>query len=180
MCKKSATRETPSVLLELAAFIDYDPVEGLLTWCAAVGTRRDLVGVEVGSLRPDGYRHFGFRGRQFLSHRVAWALFYGTWPDDLIDHEGRCRANNRIANLRHSTYSLNAQNKNEIGRPRTRSVAEGVYPSGQKFCAHISACGVQHYLGSFGSAAEATAVRNAAAARLHPHTNHSDSSRVPA
>jgi hypothetical protein len=47
---------------------------------------------------------------QLLAHRVVWALYYGQWPSDEIDHINRVRADNRIENLRAVSHAENTKN----------------------------------------------------------------------
>lgn len=44
------------------------------------------------------------------SHRVIWAIFYGRWPKDQIDHINGNRTDNRIENLREVSSLRNNQN----------------------------------------------------------------------
>lgn len=73
-----------------------------------VGDRGD-VSINTGPLK--GYRRVAFDSVRFLAHRVAWLHVYGEWPVDMIDHINGDKSDNRIANLRQATASLNAQNK---------------------------------------------------------------------
>lgn len=45
------------------------------------------------------------------SHRLAWAVHYGEWPDGEIDHINGDRADNRISNLRCVTSHVNRKNE---------------------------------------------------------------------
>lgn len=44
-------------------------------------------------------------------HRVGWAMHYGKWPKDQIDHINMIRDDNRIENLREATASENKFNQ---------------------------------------------------------------------
>lgn len=54
----------------------------------------------LGSYDKDGYLILKIKGKQFKAHRIAWLLNYGEFPKGEIDHINRCRADNRIENLR--------------------------------------------------------------------------------
>ncbi len=51
------------------------------------------------------------RSRQYLAHRVIWALYYGKWPpeDMVIDHRNMNKTDNRIINLDLVTASENTR-----------------------------------------------------------------------
>ena len=50
----------------------------------------------------DGEEHYG--------HRIAFAHFFGWWPEQLIDHKDGDPANNRIVNLREASHTENTRN----------------------------------------------------------------------
>jgi hypothetical protein len=58
----------------------------------------------------DGYRCSYLFGRTMRAHRVIWAIVYGDWPKDQVDHINGVRSDNRICNLRAATHSQNAHN----------------------------------------------------------------------
>lgn len=67
------------------------------------GERRDY---------SDGpYRSVCNGGIRILAHRLAWRLYYGTWPENLVDHHNLNKQDNRISNLRDATHGQNEHNK---------------------------------------------------------------------
>jgi hypothetical protein len=58
-----------------------------------------------------GYLHGRISKVPYKAHRVLWALYYGDWPKNEIDHINRIRTDNRIVNLRDVTSSQNNQNR---------------------------------------------------------------------
>lgn len=49
--------------------------------------------------------------KQYLAHRIIWAMTYGSLSEShFIDHMDGDRSNNRISNLRLADHSLNAKN----------------------------------------------------------------------
>lgn len=46
-----------------------------------------------------------------MAHRVAWAFVTGVWPGDQIDHIDGDKTNNRFANLRDVSQTVNMQNQ---------------------------------------------------------------------
>ena len=68
----------------------------------------------AGCLVGPGYRKVGLRieGKyiQFYAHRIVWTWVHGKWPDFILDHINGNKDDNRIVNLRPSTYSENRVN----------------------------------------------------------------------
>ena len=59
------------------------------------------------------YILIGLNGRRYPAHRLAWFYVHGVWPSGVIDHiNGNCK-DNRIANLRDCSASINAQNQRQ-------------------------------------------------------------------
>lgn len=108
--------ELPPIEL-LEEYLNYDSFTGKLTW-----KKRPANRVKVGDMvgTPLGYGHlsFGFKGKQYLVHRVIWKLYYKQEPPLLIDHKNRVPDDNRIDNLR-----LTDQNHN-MGNTKTYITSE--------------------------------------------------------
>lgn len=98
----------------------------------------------------DGYVSVPIDGRHYKGHRLAWLLFFGCWPDDLLDHLNGQRQDNRISNLREATPTLNAQNAHG---PRSDSSTRliGAFPcvGSRGYFSKIKVDGRQMYLGRF-------------------------------
>jgi hypothetical protein len=58
-----------------------------------------------------GYRVGRINSLSFRAHRVAYAIYYGSWPRDQIDHINGVRSDNRISNLRGVTHQENMRNQ---------------------------------------------------------------------
>ena len=69
------------------------------------------------SRNTNGYAQAAIYDKQYLAHRVAWAIYYGEWPRSEIDHIDRVKDNNAINNLRTVTRSENL--KNRVFKPKT-------------------------------------------------------------
>jgi len=92
----------------LREYLSYDPESGIMRW---IKPRQKIkVGAEVGSFDAKGYRQMGFMGRVVKVHRIAWFLYYGTWPIE-IDHWDTNKANNAIYNLRDIDHQTNIENR---------------------------------------------------------------------
>lgn len=157
----------PEVLREA---LDYNEESGALTWKARPVShfkkRKDSIwwnakfpGTEAfKSVDKDGYWCGSICDRKLRAHRVIWAVVYGDWPADLIDHKDGDVKNNKIQNLRLATNSQNQQNKKFSSN---KSGFKGVYVTGKKFTdakryqAMIQVNGSQKFLGLYPTAEEA-------------------------
>lgn len=138
----------------LHAVTHYDPETGLFTWAASVGKVR--AGAPAGRVSPFGYVYFRLDGFNWYCHRLAWLYMTGEHPPHDIDHINGARADNRWANLRSVTRSVNLQNQRKARRGKSTDCPLGVYRApGNRFCAQITVSGVLKHLGSFGSPEEA-------------------------
>lgn len=91
----------------------------------------------AGYATADGYVMLTVCGEEFLAHRIAWRIFYGTDPQRLeIDHINGNRADNRICNLRLSDYAGNARNARIRKDNSSGSKGVTLRPSG-KWCARL-------------------------------------------
>lgn len=78
--------------------------------------RGRTVGKRVGSINGAGYRHFTYKYKIYLEHRVIWEIFNGPIPKNKqIDHINRNRSDNRIENLRLVTPQVNQRNRGARG-----------------------------------------------------------------
>lgn len=94
---------------ELKKIFDYDPNTGIIR--SKVKNGRWQAGRAVGSMAVNGYLRLRVLGKDEYSHRLAWALYYGDWPDRSIDHLNRNRSDNSIENLRLADHNQNAANQ---------------------------------------------------------------------
>lgn len=148
----------PVSVEELRALLSYDQETGELRWNP--GTCR--AGKTAGRFSQEGYREVKVLGHSLLAHRVIWAMHYGAWPTQQIDHINRNKADNRISNLRLATASQNSANR---GALRTnRHGGKGVTPTRfGDWQAQIQIDGKNRYLGTFKKKSEALAAYAAAA-----------------
>ena len=117
--RHSSRRVTPTLILRLderlnmqgSCFerIAYDKESGEFRW--AVSARGISTGKLAGHINAEGYRVIKIGRQAYLAHRLAWFLSNGVWPDAEIDHINGDKADNRIANLREASRSINSQNK---------------------------------------------------------------------
>lgn len=93
------------------------PREGKDRYTKAWNTR--FSDKEVGWWHTHGYRVFSFSitGKNYLTHRVIWELYYGEIPDGMeIDHINFDRADNHIDNLQLVTHQQNLDRKNQTSK----------------------------------------------------------------
>ena len=104
---------------ELRERLRYEPETGKLFWLN--GQR---AGREAGGDNGRGYRCVHLGRFMLLCHRVAWALHYGAWPSGMLDHINQNRSDNRIENLRLTSFAENQRNckriKNQTGETCVR------------------------------------------------------------
>lgn len=90
--------------------INYDPATGVVSW-RDIPENRSFRGKVVSAKDTKGYGRICFFGGRYLRlHRVAWAHFYGEWPNGDLDHINGVTDDNRLVNLRIATKSQNCRN----------------------------------------------------------------------
>ena len=91
----------------------YEPETGVFRWKVArligKGMQKLPPGSVAGTMRK-GYVLIGIDGVQYSAHRLAWLVSCGEWPSEDIDHINRQPNDNRIANLRKASRTLNLLN----------------------------------------------------------------------
>lgn len=115
-----------------------------------------------------GYFSGEIMRKSMFAHRVAWAVHYGTWPDQFIDHIDGNRKNNKIENLRCATKAQNCQNRGASNA--SISGFCGVSPSRRKkrgWAAYIHMGGRNVFLGNFACKIEAAKAYDAAAMKAY-------------
>ena len=128
-------------------------------------------GKQAGSNTSDGYIQIMLFKKNYKAHRLAWAMHYGIWPTDRIDHiDPRNKLDNRIVNLREATASENAKNKRMPINNTSGYI--GVGKRGDKWYAYIKVDDKQIYLGTFDTKDEAIQARKQAEKLYGFHENH--------
>lgn len=147
---KGVLRASPISVESIRGRLRYDPETGeIFRRMRGGGEKR------IGGLRPTGYRALQIDGVMVYEHRLAWALSYGEWPSDDIDHINGDRSDNRLSNLRLATRS---QNNINAGPPKDNTSGfRGVSANRGRWGAYINVDGKRHWLGTFDTQEEAAA-----------------------
>lgn len=127
--------------------LSYDPETGEFRWKVDRNSRYKA-GMIAGVVGTFGHITIGVDGKHVQAHRVAWALSYGEWPAEDVDHINGVPADNRLCNLRQVSRGHNLQNQKR-GHRDNKSGYLGVTASGKKWAAKIYAEGVAIPLGRF-------------------------------
>ena len=136
------------LLEDLKSFLKYDKLSGRFTWIR--GKRKGLF---AGNISDRGYVRICFRGKRYAAHRLAWFFCFGYFPNLQVDHINRCRADNRISNLRLLDQATNLLNRG-VGKTNTSGIT-GVYLSGDMWAACSSYQNKTVHLGRFATKEEA-------------------------
>lgn len=150
---------------EIELFREYfEYSEGKLFWKKMAGARA-RVGQQAGKFRKDGYFGVGLKGKEYLVHRIIFALEYGYLPE-CVDHIDRNPSNNLISNLRDSDYSSNVWNSG-ISKSNSTGIKGIRITYNGKFEARVAAKGVTYQVGTFDNIEEAASELKKFRANLH-------------
>lgn len=150
----------------LRELLHYDPETGVFTRKACYS--KLWLGAIAGTLTAHKYVTIRIDGYRVKAHRLAWLYVTGSWPENFIDHINGIRFDNRFANLRDVTASVNSQNiKKARGNSGHGVLGVGRQSTGTTWIARIRVGGVAHYLGNFPTAEDAHAAYVEAKRRLH-------------
>lgn len=153
MAKVRASHPSIARLNEL---LTYSGETGEFYW--TVKAVRKVRGKRAGSQMPSGYRRIKIDDVEYYEHHLALFIATGLWPSETADHKNRVRWDNRLDNLRDSSFVVNSQNS-KVGKP---------YWDGSKWIAQLTNKGATVYLGRFACFGQALKVRNSKKRELHP------------
>lgn len=149
---------------DLRRAFTYNPLTGILRWAYKPRVNTES-GAEAGC-KMGGYRRVCLHGVSMQVHRVGWAMHYGKWPKDQIDHINMIRDDNRITNLREAT---NGENKwNTLAQSNNSHGSKGVAWDAQKqrWVARIMIHGKRIKIGRYRTREEASLAYAGAAEKL--------------
>ena len=120
----------------------------------------------------NGYMMGCFMSKNYLAHRIAFAIHFGRWPLAGLDHINGIKTDNRICNLREADHAENARNQKTSARNSTGVLGVSYDKARGKYFASIRASGRSIGLGRFNSIEEASAARKVANEKHGFHQNH--------
>lgn len=150
----------------LKSLLRYDPDTGQFTWVVKRGNLR--AGSPAGGLNAAGYVQIMVDFKNHYAHRLAWLYVHGRWPEKDIDHIDGNKANNRIANLRDVSESVNGHNRRGANSNNQSSGLIGVKRNRDRWSAAIVVERAQHHIGTFDSPDEAAQARQDWITANHP------------
>lgn len=153
---------------EVRAILRYDPKTGYFFWlrdkCGHLRGADQIHAGDRAGFDMSGYTYIGISGLKIASHKLAWLLTYGVWPEGELDHRDLNRANCAIQNLRPATSQQNKANTPRY--KNNKSGFKGVHRFKDKWRAMIRIDRKSRHLGLFRSPEEAHAAYCAAAREL--------------
>jgi len=155
----------------LKCLLFYDPEAGFFirkTNRAGRGKKGDIVGSYSSST---SYYSCILDGKSYLMHRLAWLYVYGEWPK-YIDHINHDRLDNRMCNLRNTTYRGNARNKSIYKINKTGFNGVSWVERLKKYQARIKVDGVGINLGFYTRKIDAIGARINANRKYGFHSHH--------
>lgn len=150
---------------QLREILSYDPETGVFTWRKDMGARAKA-GNKAGARGGCGYVGIKLLGKSYLAHRLAWLYVYGEWPLQRIDHISGDRMDNRMANIRDVSASVNSQNQKRA-RSDNKTGYLGVCEVDGEYVAQIGLRGRIYKLGRFQAPEMAHAAYLAAKRQMH-------------
>jgi hypothetical protein len=149
---------------DLMGRLEYSPDTGAFTHKHK--SPRGRVGDIAGSKTIDGYWSLRVCGKTYLAHRLAWLYVHGEWPKHDIDHISGNKSDNRIANLRDVTRSVNCGNQRRA-RVDNKIGLLGVCKVDDLYIAQIGVPGRIIKLGKFNTPDEAHSAYLSAKRSMH-------------
>jgi hypothetical protein len=160
MSKPDKKNEQLLTFDEVVRVLEYNSLTGIFTWKVDRDSGFWKGAIKAGTLAGDiqkrtGYHRIMINNIRYFSHRLAWLISTGDFPNEFIDHINGNRSDNRLINLREATKQQN--NRNACKRKDNTSGIKGVswHKASSKWAARIG----NKHLGLFVSKEEATAVR---------------------
>ena len=151
---------------QLKKLFTWDPTTGRIFWRNKSGRREAFVSVQT-----KGYLYGKLYGKNYLAHRVLWALEHGAWPALDIDHINQNKQDNRLLNLRQVSKVGNSRNRPLNKNSTSGNLGVSMTRTG-KWRSYITCDGRQVHLGVFTSKKDAEAARKKANERYAFSENH--------
>lgn len=142
----------------LRSVLSYDPATGEFRWKKTWHNNK-----KAGTICFYGYVIIKLDDVKYRAHRLAWAMHYGEFPTQYVDHINGNRSDNRIENLRLVTFNQHSANKSIQSNNKLGVKGVSYCPQRNKYCAYIKANGKQKNLGRYDTVEEAKAAYDTAA-----------------
>jgi len=169
----------------LRLLLRYEPETGKLFWkprarCWFKSKR----GHSVWNARYSGTEALAFKNgqgygmgsvlkcRHMISHWAAWAITYGRYPEDNIDHINGDRSDNRLCNIRAVTHAENQRNMKKNHRNKSGQVGVFWLAAPKRWWAYIGSGETRETIGYFVNKDDAIAARLKAQAKAGFHPLH--------
>ena len=148
------------------SIFDYNSLTGELLRKTNRGKAK--AGSSAGVVRNDGRLQIWVKGKTYLSHRAIWLMVTGSWPSKMIDHINGNPKDNRFANLRDVSNSVNTQNQ-RLSQRRSKTGLLGVVTHKEKgvYSSTICVDGVRTWLGFHATPEQAHQAYLLAKRKLH-------------
>lgn len=161
----SMTKESDLELFN--EWISYDPWNGEFFYKKKPNRNKPAGSKAGGKSKKAGYLQISVLNKRHQANRVAFLMFHGWLPNQIIDHHDGDPSNNRISNLRPATPGQNQYNK-MITKANTSGV-KGVSfcRKSKRFHAKLKVSKVQKFIGSFETLEEAAEAIKAARITHH-------------
>ena len=172
---------TPKLVLRpltqdiLKEYVTYDEHSGEMTLIKSNSPAlRNKLPMVFGTTNADGYLYGMIERKTYSVHRLIWLYMTGSFPSGNIrvDHEDRCKVNNRWCNLRLLSHGENVRNQSPT-KKATKSGLTGVFydkSRNKPWVAHIRVDKKLQFLGAFASMEEAASARRNALENLTKET----------
>ena len=135
----------------LKELVSYDPETGIFMRKVRTSNRVDM-GKPMGTVDTHGYLWSSLDGKTFRLHRLAMIYVHGSVHEGDVDHINMDRADNRIANLREVSRSVNMQNKRTASSNNKSGYVGVCFDSRRnRYYAQIRIDGKNTHLGMFDS-----------------------------
>ena len=105
--------------------------------------------------KTTGYYYIRIFGKNYHAHRIIWLWYYGSWPDNQIDHLDGNPGNNCIENLADKTSTENQMNRKASSINTSGYPGVSFYKQTNKWRAGIKINKKSYHIGYFNSAEEA-------------------------
>jgi len=146
---------------------------------AASWNKRYAGNVVFQKIDSHGYANICLHNKRYSSHRIAWAIVNGCWPDGALDHINGIKTDNRYANLRCVSHSENMRNMPIKSVNTSGATGVSIDKRTGKWRANIRANGQILHLGSFVRFEDALTARTLANMKYGYHPNHGRPAMTP-